>query len=145
MIQQKYSQIKLPQKSPALYFIEFRLGARSWNTWRGTCHVMYSVRTRDAQQQWARTSFRARIFTVLCLLTCNMVQSLLGLASSPIFSVSSCSSSCCLSVVKLLRLCWVSYLYTLCMMLCNAMVTCVEFDVLAQWFLFSSNLFQCLQ
>ena len=49
MIQQKYSQIKLPQRSPALYFIEFRLGARAWNTWRGTRHVMYSVRTRDAQ------------------------------------------------------------------------------------------------
>ena len=49
MIQQKYSQIKLPQKSSALYFIEFRLGARSWNTWRDTGHVMYSVRTRDAQ------------------------------------------------------------------------------------------------
>ena len=45
MIQQKYSQIKLPQRSPALYFIEFRHGAHAWNTWRGTCHVMYSVRT----------------------------------------------------------------------------------------------------
>ena len=31
MIQQKYSQIKLPQRSSALYFIEFRLGARAWN------------------------------------------------------------------------------------------------------------------
>ena len=29
MIQQKYSQIKLPQRSSALYFIEFRLSARA--------------------------------------------------------------------------------------------------------------------
>ena len=57
-IQQKYSQIKLPQKSSALYFFEFWLGARAWNTWRGTRHVMYSVRTRDAQKQWARTSLK---------------------------------------------------------------------------------------
>lgn len=28
-IQQKYSQIKLPQRSSALYFVEFRLGARA--------------------------------------------------------------------------------------------------------------------
>ena len=28
-IQQKYSQIKLPQRSPALYFVEFQLGARA--------------------------------------------------------------------------------------------------------------------
>ena len=49
MIQQKFLQIKLPQRSSALYFVEFRLGARAWNTWRGTYHVMYSVRTRDAQ------------------------------------------------------------------------------------------------
>ena len=31
MIQQKYSQIKLPQRSPVLYFIEFRLGAPQRN------------------------------------------------------------------------------------------------------------------
>ena len=29
MIQQKYLQIKLPQRSSALYFVEFRLGARA--------------------------------------------------------------------------------------------------------------------
>ena len=39
MIQQKYSQIKLPQRSSALYFIDFQLGARAWNTWRGTRQV----------------------------------------------------------------------------------------------------------
>ena len=46
-IQQKYSEIKLPQSSSALYFVEFPLGTRAWNTWRGTRHVMYSVRTRE--------------------------------------------------------------------------------------------------
>ena len=38
-IQQKYSQIKLPQRSSALYFVEFWLGARAWNSWRGTCYA----------------------------------------------------------------------------------------------------------
>ena len=34
-IQQKYSQIKLLQRSSALYFVEFRLGARALETlWR---------------------------------------------------------------------------------------------------------------
>ena len=36
------------QRSSAPYFAEFPLSARAWNTWRGTRHVMYSVRTRDA-------------------------------------------------------------------------------------------------
>ena len=48
-----YLQIKLPQGPSALYFVEFWLGARAWNTWRGTRHAMYSVRSRDAQKQWA--------------------------------------------------------------------------------------------
>ena len=37
-IQQKYSYTKLTQRSSGLYFVEFRLGARAWNRWRGT-HV----------------------------------------------------------------------------------------------------------
>ena len=47
--QQKYLHKKLTQRSSALYFVEFRLGARAWNTWHGSTCLMNSVHTRDAQ------------------------------------------------------------------------------------------------
>ena len=48
-IQQKYSHTKLTQRSSALYFVEFRLGASlEIDDVARTCLMNY-VRTRDAQ------------------------------------------------------------------------------------------------
>ena len=58
-IQQNYWQIKLPQRSSALYFVEFRLGARAWNTWRGTRTSCIAC----AQEMRRRITSRARFWS----------------------------------------------------------------------------------
>ena len=100
----KASVTSFTSKRIRIFEIVFRCGNVSQKLNALSPRMKHEILDLSFVQLMGLSVLRPRIFTVLCLLTCNMVQSLLGLASSPIFSVSSCSSSCCLSVVKLLRL-----------------------------------------